>query len=84
MGEGSAVAARLRQDSDGAGFLDPLSRGQGKAVQAGALSKPVEFDGIKAGIVETLPDAEKLDCGLLNILTSMQATLVVKNGIQRS
>ena len=38
----------------------PLSRRQGEAVQVGGLSKPVEFDGIKTGIVETLPDSQKL------------------------
>jgi hypothetical protein len=32
-----------------------------EAVQAGLFSNPIEFDGIKNGIVELLPDAEKLD-----------------------
>ncbi len=32
-----------------------------EAVQPGLHSNPVEFDGIKTGVVELLPDAEELD-----------------------
>jgi hypothetical protein len=33
---------------------------QNKAVQTGLLSKPIEFDGFRIGVVELLPDAAKL------------------------
>jgi hypothetical protein len=55
---GSAIAAGL---GDGAGLFDPSLGSQNKAVQTGLISKPIEFDGFKIGIVELLPDAEKLD-----------------------
>ncbi len=35
--------------------------GEDEAVQPGLLSNPVEFDGIKIGVVEPLPDAEELN-----------------------
>jgi hypothetical protein len=34
---------------------------QGEAIEPGLFFKPVEFDGIKTGIVDVLPDAEELD-----------------------
>jgi hypothetical protein len=34
---------------------------EGKAVQAGLNSNPVEFDGIKLRVVEPFPDLEELD-----------------------
>jgi hypothetical protein len=61
VGEGAAVAARPGYEPDGPGGLDPLLGGEGEAVQAGLSSKPVEFDGFKAGVVEGLPDTEELD-----------------------
>lgn len=57
---GSAVAAGLGHQPDGAGLFDPSLGGQNKAVQTGLFSKPIEFDGFKIGVVELLPDAEKL------------------------
>ncbi len=53
-----------------ASILIPLNSGelktglwscsQNKAVQTGLYSKPIEFDGFRIGVVELLPDAEKL------------------------
>jgi len=57
MGVGAPVAAGFRNDADGPGFLDPLFWGQGEAVEACLFSKPVEFDGIKTGLIKMLPDA---------------------------
>ena len=34
---------------------------QNKTVQTGLFFKPLEFDGFKIGVIELLPDAEKLD-----------------------
>jgi hypothetical protein len=59
--EGSAIAAGLGRKPDGAGLFDPSLGSQNKAVQTSLFSKPIEFDGFKIGVVELLPDAEKLD-----------------------
>ena|GEM_PF-1185112 len=58
---GAAVASGFGLNTDGRGALDPLLRGEGEAVEAGLLFKPVEFDGIKTGVVDLLPDAGELD-----------------------
>jgi hypothetical protein len=58
---GSAIAAGLGHQPDGAGPFYPSLGGQNKAVQTGLFSKPIEFDGFKTGVVELLPDTEKLD-----------------------
>ena len=59
MGIGAAVAACAGRDPDGTGFIDPLLWSKDKTVQAGLDSNPVEFDGIKSWIVESLPHAEE-------------------------
>lgn len=61
VGVGATVASGTRGKAHRAGFFDPLLRGEDEAVQPGLHSNPVEFDGIKIGIVEPLPDSEKLD-----------------------
>lgn len=35
--------------------------GSDKTVEAGLLSKPIEFDGIKTGIVDLLPETEEFE-----------------------
>ena len=57
----SPVAPRLRLDADGPGALDPLLRREDKAVEAGLFFNPIEFDGIKTGVVDLLPKTEELD-----------------------
>ena len=44
-----------------AGALDPLLGREGKAVESGHFFNPVEFDGIKTGVVDLLPDTEEFD-----------------------
>ena len=61
MGIGAAIAACAGSDSDGSSFLNPLLRREDEAVQPSLHSNPVEFDGIKTGVVESLPNSEKLD-----------------------
>src|SRR5690606_10019202 len=38
-----------------------LFRGEGETVQAGLPSKPVEFDGIKIGVIELFPNAQEFN-----------------------
>jgi hypothetical protein len=45
----------------GGGFLNPLLGGENEAVQSCLDSNPVEFDGIKTGVVKAFPDSEELD-----------------------
>ena len=61
MGISAAVAPSLGLDAGGAGALDPLLRREGEAVEAGLHSNPVEFDGIKTGVVDLLPETEKFE-----------------------
>jgi len=61
MGIGAAVAPGTGAESDGAGLLNPLLGGENEAVQSGLDSNPVEFDGIKTGVVKAFPDSEELD-----------------------
>lgn len=61
VGEGAAVTAWFRDDSHRAGLFYPLPGRHGKTVQAGALSKPVEFDGFEPRIIQALPNAQEVD-----------------------
>ena len=61
MRERATVASGVGNDANGAGLFNPLFRGQGETVQAGLHSDPVEFHGIRTGVVEPFPDAEKFD-----------------------
>ena len=61
MRKGPAVAPGLGLDTDGSRALGPLLGGQDKTVEACLLSNPIEFDGIKTGIVDLFPEAEKLE-----------------------
>ena len=44
---------------DGIDLLNPLFRSERKAVETRPPSNPVEFDGVKVGIVKLFPYAEK-------------------------
>lgn len=57
----ASVTSGFGLDADGAGALDPLLGGENKTIEARLLSNPIEFDGIKTGVVDLLPDAEELD-----------------------
>ena len=48
-------------ETDGSRALGPQLGRQGEAVQARHFSNPIEFDGIKAGIVDLFPEAEELE-----------------------
>jgi hypothetical protein len=61
MRKGSSIATGFGNESDGPGFFDPLFGCQNETVEAGLFFNPIEFDGIKLGIVEVLPDAEKFN-----------------------
>lgn len=52
MGKGASIAACFGDDALGVGAGNPLFRGQGKAIQPSLHFKPVEFDGIKNGVVD--------------------------------
>ena len=58
---GAAVASRFRNQTNGTSRVDPTLGGENEAIQARLLFNPIEFDGIKTGVVELLPDAEELD-----------------------
>ena len=57
----ASVASGFGLDADGAGALDPLLGGEDKTIEPCLLSNPIEFDGIKTGVVDLLPDTEELD-----------------------
>jgi len=61
MGVGTAVAASTGNKCRGAGRIDPTFGGKDEAVQPRLLFNPIEFDGIKGGVVQLFPDAEELD-----------------------
>ena len=58
MSKSATVSTRFGLDADGGGPLDPLFWGECEAVEASLFSNPVEFDGIKLGVVKSLPDTE--------------------------
>jgi hypothetical protein len=60
MGVGAAVAARLGLKADGVCFLHQLFDAEFVAVETGLTFNCGEFAGIKTGIVDAFPDAEKL------------------------
>jgi hypothetical protein len=57
----ATVASIAEPKSDGSCFLDPLLRREEEAVQPRLHSNPIEFDGIKTGIVQSFPDAEEFN-----------------------
>jgi len=61
MGVSAAVTAGFGNQSNGTRCIDPAFGGEDKTVQAGLFFNPIEFDGIKPGVVELLPDTEELD-----------------------
>ena len=65
MGVSAAIASRLGDRADGSGAFVPLFGSQREAVESGLHFNPVEFDGIRTGVVELFPDPEKLD-GIAN------------------
>jgi hypothetical protein len=61
VGISAAVAPGLGLDADGPGALGPLLGGQDETVEPSHFSNPIEFDGIKTGIVDLLPQAEEFE-----------------------
>ena len=59
---GSAVTTLFGNDTDCVRVINPFLRRQGKGIQTGLLSKPLEFEGFEIRIVQTLPNFEMLDC----------------------
>ena len=61
VGISPTVASSFRNKTDGPGAFEPLFRGKGEAIQTSLHFNPVEFDGIKIGVVELLPDSKEFD-----------------------
>lgn len=61
MSIGSSVTPRFGNDTDGIGRIDPLLRRQGKGIQSGLLSKPLEFEGFEIRIIQAFPNSEIFD-----------------------
>ena len=61
VGEGAAIAAGHGGEADGMRGFDPLPGSQDKAVETGPVSKPLEFEGVKIGVVQPLPNTQKLN-----------------------
>ena len=59
MSEDAAVTSRFRDYADSIGRFYPSFGSENKAVQACLLSKPLEFEGVKIGIVYYLPKAQQ-------------------------
>jgi hypothetical protein len=61
VGVGAAVAACTRDQPFGSGKFDPFFGRQEKAVPSRLISNSLEFEGIKIGVVDPLPDAKEQD-----------------------
>ena len=61
MSIGSSVTPRFGNDTDGIGRIDPLLRRQGKGIQSGLPSKPLEFEGFEIRIIQAFPNSEIFD-----------------------
>ena len=61
VGISTTVTAGLGNQADGTRLFDPLLGREDEAVEARLFFNPIEFDGIKTGVVELFPDAEKLN-----------------------
>ena len=61
MGIRAAVAPGLGLDAGSPCAFDPLLRREGETIEAGLHSNPVEFDGIKTGIIDLLPETEEFE-----------------------
>ena len=61
MGVSAAITARFRDNASRIGFFNPLFHRKSKSVEAGLIFNSLEFGGIKIGVVDFFPDAEKLD-----------------------
>ena len=61
VGISTTVTAGLGNQADGTRLFDPLLGREDEAVEARLFFNPIEFDGIKTGVVELFPDTEKLD-----------------------
>ena len=57
----AAVSAGARLESDRSGFLNPFLHTEFIAVETGLAFNCGEFAGIKIGVINGFPDAEKLD-----------------------
>ena len=60
MSISAAIPSRLRNNTDCLNALNPFRGRHGESIQASLTSNPVEFDGIKIGIVQALPQSQKL------------------------
>ncbi|KZK74392.1 MAG: hypothetical protein A3K90_03820 [Pelodictyon luteolum] len=61
VGIGAPITSGPGLDGDGTGALNPLLRREREAVEPCLHSKPIEFDGIKPGIVDLFPESEELE-----------------------
>ncbi len=56
---GASVAACTGNESSGPGQVDPLFGREEETVPTGFISNSIEFEGIKTGVVDALPDAKE-------------------------
>ena len=61
MRVGTAIPTRLGNETDGASRFDPALGGEDKTIEACLVSNPIEFDGIKIGVIQLFPDTKKFD-----------------------
>lgn len=59
VGESAAATTSACGQSTGTGQFNPLFCGQVKAVSTGLVFNSLEFDGIKPGVMDFLPDHKK-------------------------
>ena len=71
MSVGASVSVRRGPQADGIGFLDPLPDAKFIAVHPGLAFNYGEFAGIKIGVVDGLPDADKWVMGVMNVAREM-------------
>ena len=57
----AAVTSGPRLEPNGSGSLDPLSWGEGEAVEASLIFKGFEFETFKIGIVDLFPDPDEFE-----------------------
>ncbi len=56
----ATIPPSLRDQTDGTGGFDPLLRRQDKSIGTGCISKLVEFDPVKIGVIQLFPKTQIL------------------------
>jgi len=61
VGVGAPIAAGFGNQTNGPRRINLALGGENETIESCLFFNPIEFDGIKTGVVELLPDAEKLN-----------------------